>query len=370
MRLTYLVVLMALSAGGCATITSSEYQPVSISTYDSKGEPLQKVRCQLQNDKGNWEIQAPGYAQVHRSSEDLLVQCRKDGQPDGSARAISRVGAGMFGNIVFGGGVGAIIDHTKGTAYNYPEALNIRMGSAAVFDRQDSDSAAPSPAARAPAERTQPVALAALAPPPASPASAPIDPSLPARMPRPGDSWKYRYVDGFSGNAKETFLHRVVAVRADEIDDKLYFDGGTTPGDERAYTAQSSLALFQRRLRSVDRFEFGPYLQAFKPDLPFGRFGPITVPAADGAPWEFKGQVLGNEIVSVPAGSFDAMKIELKGTRQNGSGRPRFEPVQAQYVVWYAPKTKRYVKYEVNLWNQYFQPISKDRFELVEFKLN
>jgi hypothetical protein len=372
-RLTYLVVLIAMSAGGCATITSSDYQPISVSTYDSHGERLEKVRCVLQNDKGNWEVQAPGFAQVHRSSEDLLVQCKKDGQPDGSARAISRVGAGMFGNIIFGGGVGAIIDHTKGTAYNYPDALNIRMGTMAIFDRQDSDSAAPSGYGSAPA--AQPVALATPAPlakQPAkeAPGNVAADAALPPDMPRPGDLWKYRYVDGFSGTAKELFIPRVVAVHPDEIDDVLYVDGGNSAGSERAFTSKSSLAMAERPLRSVPRLEFGPYLQAFKPDLPFGSFGPFTAPAVDGEPWQFKGRLLGNEMVSVPAGTFDTMKIELSGTRGPGGGPPRASAVQARYVIWYAPKAKRYVKYEANTWNQYFQPLAKDRFELLEFKLN
>ena len=264
MRLTYLVVLIAMSAGGCATITSSDYQPISVTTFDSHGERLEKVRCVLQNDKGNWEVQAPGFAQVHRSSEDLLVQCKKDGQPDGSARAISRVGAGMFGNIIFGGGVGAIIDHTKGTAYNYPEALNIRMGSMAIFDRQDSDSAAPTAYGGAPT--TQPVGFKAPAPAAREAGgNAAADAALPPDMPRPGDLWKYRYVDGFSGTPKEVFIHRVVAVHPDEIDDMLYVDGGNTDGDERTFTSKSSLAITERPLRSVPRLEFGPYLQAFKP---------------------------------------------------------------------------------------------------------
>ena len=369
MRLTYLVVLIAMSAGGCATITSSDYQPVSVSTYDSHGERLDKVRCQLQNDKGNWEVQAPGFVQVHRSSEDLLVQCRKEGQPDGSARAISRVGAGMFGNIIFGGGVGAIIDHTTGTAYNYPDALNIRMGSMAVFDRQDSDSATASAYGGAPT--TQPVALATPAPAAKEAgSSAAANTALPADMPRPGDLWKYQYVDGFSGMPKEVFIHRVIAVHPDEIDDMLYVNGGNTAGDERVFTSKSSLAISQRPLHSVPRLEFGPYLQAFKPDLPFGAFGPFSAPAPDGEAWQFKGRVLGNEMVSVPAGTFDTMKVELNGTRGAGGGPPRAAPVQARYVIWYAPKAKRYVKYEVNLWNQYFQPLAKDRFELVDFKLN
>ena len=43
----------------------------------------------------------------------------------------------MFGNILFGGGVGAIIDHNKGTAYTYPAWLRIVMGDNLVYDKKD-----------------------------------------------------------------------------------------------------------------------------------------------------------------------------------------------------------------------------------------
>jgi hypothetical protein len=45
----------------------------------------------------------------------------------------------MFGNIIFGGGVGAIIDHNKGTGYNYPDQLPVEMGKSVVVDRKVQD---------------------------------------------------------------------------------------------------------------------------------------------------------------------------------------------------------------------------------------
>lgn len=47
----------------------------------------------------------------------------------------------MFGNIIFGGGIGAIIDHSKGTGYNYPDILPVKMGEAALVDRRDQQQA-------------------------------------------------------------------------------------------------------------------------------------------------------------------------------------------------------------------------------------
>ncbi len=45
----------------------------------------------------------------------------------------------MFGNIVFGGGIGAIIDHNKGTGYDYPDLLPVKMGEAVVVDKKPKD---------------------------------------------------------------------------------------------------------------------------------------------------------------------------------------------------------------------------------------
>ena len=43
----------------------------------------------------------------------------------------------MFGNIIFGGGIGAIIDHSKGTGYNYPNDLPVKMGESITVDRRE-----------------------------------------------------------------------------------------------------------------------------------------------------------------------------------------------------------------------------------------
>lgn len=42
----------------------------------------------------------------------------------------------MFGNILFGGGIGALIDHNKGNGYDYPNNLPLKMGEALTVDRR------------------------------------------------------------------------------------------------------------------------------------------------------------------------------------------------------------------------------------------
>lgn len=124
---------------GCASITGSEMQQLSLTTKGEDTKTVEGVKCKLQNDKGTWEATSPGFVNVRRSSEDLTVECKKDGEKDGLLKAISRAAGSMFGNIIFGGGIGAMIDHNKGTGYNYPDALPVQMGSSVIVDRKAQD---------------------------------------------------------------------------------------------------------------------------------------------------------------------------------------------------------------------------------------
>jgi hypothetical protein len=135
MALAGMLLISAMSTG-CASITGSEIQSISLNAQSEQGTPVEKASCELTNDKGMWSGVTPGFIQVRRSAEDLLVTCKKAGERDGQLRAISRAAGGMFGNIIFGGGIGAIIDHNKGTGYDYPDSLMVRMGASGVRDKQ------------------------------------------------------------------------------------------------------------------------------------------------------------------------------------------------------------------------------------------
>jgi hypothetical protein len=57
----------------------------------------------------------------------------------------------MIGNIIFGGGIGALIDHDKGTAYDYPSVLRVVFGTTQVIDKQNERGDAPKHPPAAPA---------------------------------------------------------------------------------------------------------------------------------------------------------------------------------------------------------------------------
>ena len=114
---------------GCSTLTGEgTSQNIAVFTYKSDNQMLDGARCQLTNDEGSWTAITPASVMVHRSNKDLVVRCVKDGYSDGQANVVSDTKANMFGNIIFGGGIGAIIDHNNGSAYVYPNTVNITMG--------------------------------------------------------------------------------------------------------------------------------------------------------------------------------------------------------------------------------------------------
>jgi hypothetical protein len=132
--MTTMILVAAVASTGCSTITQSEMQTVSLTaTYqDAPVTP----ECRITNDKGSWDASAPSNIAVRKSNEDLEVTCKKEGMPDGILKAISRAAGSMFGNIIFGGGIGALIDHSKGTGYDYPNQLPVKMGESVVVDKK------------------------------------------------------------------------------------------------------------------------------------------------------------------------------------------------------------------------------------------
>jgi hypothetical protein len=136
--------LLSLQLAGCATITGDTAQSIRVETVALDGTEVSNAECELANEYGSYRLKTPGQVMVRRSSSDLNVTCRKEGLPDAQARAVSRANGGMFGNIIFGGGIGAIIDHSKGTGYSYPAWMRLVFGKILAFDRSDDKDGQPS----------------------------------------------------------------------------------------------------------------------------------------------------------------------------------------------------------------------------------
>jgi hypothetical protein len=126
-RLLVLTGLLALT--GCASIAGEKMQPVSIlTTHDNK--EMAGVNCTLSNDVGSWSLTSPATVTVHKSTGDLVVDCRKDAFA-GNAVLVSKSNGAVWGNILLGGGVGYIVDRNTGAGFDYPASMTVSLRSLA-----------------------------------------------------------------------------------------------------------------------------------------------------------------------------------------------------------------------------------------------
>ncbi len=143
MKKINLVVLMSATmlGSGCASIVSGQNQSVSVETRGKQGEAVMSANCKLSNNKGTWFVTSPGSVTVRRSYEDLLIDCEKENQAPGLASVKSSTKAMAFGNIIFGGVIGAGVDVASGAAYDYPTMITVLMGDKITINNPPADKA-------------------------------------------------------------------------------------------------------------------------------------------------------------------------------------------------------------------------------------
>lgn len=126
-RFTLFALALLPAFTGCASIVSGQNQPVSVETR-AKGTTLAGANCTMLNDKGKWFVTTPGTVTVQRSYNDLSVSCEASGVSKGIAMVKSATKPMAFGNILFGGVIGAGVDVATGAAYDYPTLISVEMG--------------------------------------------------------------------------------------------------------------------------------------------------------------------------------------------------------------------------------------------------
>ncbi len=122
------VLAAALAAGaaslcGCATIIQGTTQPVSITTTPEEG-----AQCTLTNSEGTWYLASPGSAVVHKTKNDLSIDCTKPGFATGHVVATSHFGGTTAGNVLLGGVVGLGVDAASGANYYYDNPISVPLG--------------------------------------------------------------------------------------------------------------------------------------------------------------------------------------------------------------------------------------------------
>ncbi len=150
----------------------------------------------------------------------------------------------------------------------------------------------------------------ASAPPLAQQPPAGMSASVPAPAISTGDSWTYRVRDGFTGLPRSDQRHEVTRAAAGRIE----VAGNVERGDgSQVYDAEWNW--LRRPATDLQTFEYSPAYQAYAFPLAPGktwRSESMATDPRDGRrfPVKIEAKVLGWERVKVPAGEFDALKIQ------------------------------------------------------------
>jgi hypothetical protein len=185
----------------------------------------------------------------------------------------------------------------------------------------------------------------AAAPPLAQQPPAGMSASVPAPTISTGDSWTYRVRDGFTGLPRDDQRHEVTRAAAGRIE----VAGNVERGDgSQVYDAEWNW--LRRPATDLQTFEYSPAYQAYAFPLAPGktwRSESIATDPRDGRrfPVKIEAKVLGWERVRVPAGEFDALKIQRIVTIGYWESMTRGSSYIKEYD-WYAPSAKWAVKRE------------------------
>lgn len=329
MRVVVLFGLVASALlGGCASIVSGQNQSVSVETV-ADSAAVAGSNCQLTNNKGTWYVKTPGSTMVNRSFEDLSVRCEHDAYEPGIASFKSTTKGMAFGNIIFGGIIGAGVDISTGAAYDYPNLITVVLGKAtgAVPKAAPKDDA---PAAAVPLSR--------------------------------GDFLEYEITERFTGNVRQA---RWVV---DEISaEKVVFNGGDW------VEGSQGQVLSMRAPSAGDLDSLEPPTGWIPADLAVGRRWTLRYEARDGSPtsrFELDAQAMVQMKVTTKAGTFDAIQIVYKGYAQRNGGA-LFVPHATEIKLWYDPGQKRVVLFESEIrpgQNASAVRPSRERIELVRVR--
>ena len=178
-----------------------------------------------------------------------------------------------------------------------------------------------------------------------------------------GDRWSWQHTNALANERDYTTIEDVIDVSATEIKTRWRIKG----------KPNSSIAAFTPEWNPADvvtaRYE--PFLRDFAFPLQVGKKWDASADKmlfSNGKHGKFtlKGEVVGMEKVTEPAGVFDAYKINLHidavDTDEDANIGNTVE------TIWYAPSVKRYVRFE-NTFSRDGRVRSKDIYDLLEYSL-
>ena len=115
-------VLLAALVGltSCSSIVNESHLPINLSFNDNSGG-----ECALRNKSESYQTQIPASVLVRRSDDPLVYDCTTSDGCKANGSINSKVGQTMAGNIIFGGGVGLVIDANNDMQREHPGSFVI-----------------------------------------------------------------------------------------------------------------------------------------------------------------------------------------------------------------------------------------------------
>jgi hypothetical protein len=179
----------------------------------------------------------------------------------------------------------------------------------------------------------------------APPAYVPADASPTVVLPsaKVGDYWEYAVRDGYTGIARGMYRYEVSRVDNERIVVNLTHEGNLV--DTLIYGPGWNGR--EHPLPNLQRFRYEPSLTAYPFPLAPGKTWRTVLSSTDvttGRKYNthVHGKVVGWERVSVPAGEFDALKVQRQVFAGNMEGFRTQEEITE--IDWYAPAVQRAVR--------------------------
>src|SRR5260221_12945167 len=114
------VAALGVALSGCASIVEGTTQSIAVTSPPTDG-----AKCVLKSSEGTYYVTTPGNATVHKTKNDLDVECDKDGFQHASLKVPAKFGAATVGNVLAGGIIGIGVDAATGANYSYPTAISV-----------------------------------------------------------------------------------------------------------------------------------------------------------------------------------------------------------------------------------------------------
>jgi hypothetical protein len=175
-----------------------------------------------------------------------------------------------------------------------------------------------------------------------------------------GDIWKYRSLDGYTNETKVEYSHRIVKLTDQEI--TIQIKNKNVKGEKLQFLTREWNPL------DTDGTKFEPFYPEYKFPMSVGaswtqEYKTFNISGSTGF---VRAKIVALEKVTVPAGTFDAYRIERDIEVQSTTADAN--TTKGRIITWYAPSVKKYVRREAMTFSN-GRERSKEVNELLEYSL-